>query len=110
MRDRRIPFAGRARSSARPGRRIAVGRGGRPPFRHRAIERQRGGEEALRGHFGIVPLNDDEVGLRTAGWTAETPLWYYILREAAVLGSGDQLGPAGGGTVAGGRRTLVGRG
>jgi hypothetical protein len=38
--------------------------------------------------------------LGAAGWTAETPLWYYILREAAVLGSGDRLGPVGGRIVA----------
>jgi Animal haem peroxidase len=30
----------------------------------------------------------------------KTPLWYYILREAAVLGNGNQLGPVGGRIVA----------
>jgi hypothetical protein len=30
------------------------------------------------------------------GWAAETPLWYYILKEADVLHNGDQLGPVGG--------------
>jgi len=25
----------------------------------------------------------------------KTPLWYYVLREAAVLGGGNQLGPVG---------------
>jgi hypothetical protein len=45
-------------------------------------------------------LSRDEVGLEPAGWTAETPLWYYILREAAILGSGDRLGPVGGRIVA----------
>jgi len=29
-----------------------------------------------------------------------TPLWYYVLREAAVLRGGDQLGPVGGRIVA----------
>jgi len=29
-----------------------------------------------------------------------TPLWYYVLREAAVLGGGNQLGPVGGRIVA----------
>ena len=29
-----------------------------------------------------------------------TPLWYYVLREAAVLHNGDQLGPVGGRIVA----------
>jgi hypothetical protein len=31
---------------------------------------------------------------------SKTPLWYYILREAAVLGGGNQLGPVGGRIVA----------
>ncbi len=30
----------------------------------------------------------------------QTPLWYYILREAKVLGGGNQLGPVGGRIVA----------
>ena len=30
----------------------------------------------------------------------KTPLWYYVLREAAVLGGGNQLGPVGGRIVA----------
>lgn len=30
----------------------------------------------------------------------KTPLWYYILREAAVLGNGENLGPLGGKIVA----------
>jgi Animal haem peroxidase len=30
----------------------------------------------------------------------KTPLWYYILREAAVLGGGNQMGPVGGRIVA----------
>ena len=30
----------------------------------------------------------------------KTPLWYYVLREAAVLGGGSQLGPVGGRIVA----------
>jgi hypothetical protein len=34
----------------------------------------------------------------------KTPLWYYVLREAAVLGGGDRLGPVGGRIVA---RTFV---
>ena len=38
----------------------------------------------------------DEVGARAAGWRDETPLWYYILREAAVCCDGDRLGPVGG--------------
>ena len=30
----------------------------------------------------------------------QTPLWYYVLREAAVLHNGDQLGPVGARIVA----------
>jgi hypothetical protein len=30
----------------------------------------------------------------------KTPLWYYVLREAAVLSDGNQLGPVGGRIVA----------
>ena len=52
--------------------------------------------EVLARHLGVPPLTRDEVGLKAAGWTAETPLWYYILREADVRGAGDRLGPVGG--------------
>jgi hypothetical protein len=33
--------------------------------------------------------------LRNAGFLDRTPLWYYILAEAAVLGDGQHLGPVG---------------
>ena len=46
--------------------------------------------------MGVKPLTHEEVGLAQAGWSGETPLWYYILREAAALGSGNHLGPVGG--------------
>jgi hypothetical protein len=52
--------------------------------------------EAIARHMGIEPLSEDEVGLREHGWTGETPLWLYILREADVRGDGDRLGPLGG--------------
>lgn len=29
------------------------------------------------------------------GWPGETPLWFYILREAAVREDGERLGPVG---------------
>ena len=44
------------------------------------------GEEALRA---------DEVGLGTFGWSGETPLWYYLLKEAEVREEGERLGPVG---------------
>jgi hypothetical protein len=56
--------------------------------------------EAVARHLGLTPLTSEEIGLRAIGWTGETPLWYYILREAAVRSSGDRLGPVGGRIVA----------
>jgi hypothetical protein len=56
--------------------------------------------EAVARHLGLRPLSRDEVGLGPMGWTGETPLWYYILREAAVTTSGNRLGPVGGRIVA----------
>jgi hypothetical protein len=41
-------------------------------------------------------LGARQVGLTQHGWTGETPLWFYILREAHVLEDGDRLGPVGG--------------
>jgi hypothetical protein len=57
--------------------------------------------------FGIAPMTAAELtsGLPAAEVTVlnsngglllnRTPLWYYVLREAAVLGGGNQLGPVG---------------
>jgi hypothetical protein len=56
--------------------------------------------EAVARYMDIVPLSPEEVGLRAMGWTGETPLWYYILREAAVRTGGNRLGEAGGRIVA----------
>jgi len=62
--------------------------------------------------FGIAPLTTAQLtqGLPPAEIAIlqshnnlllkKTPLWYYVLREAAVLQGGDQLGPAGGRIVA----------
>jgi hypothetical protein len=52
--------------------------------------------EAIARHLNVRPLTDDEIGARSAGWNGETPLWFYILRESAVHGDGDRLGPVGG--------------
>jgi hypothetical protein len=46
--------------------------------------------------MGIEPLDAEEVGLATLGWRQETPLWYYVLREAHALEDGNRLGPVGG--------------
>jgi len=52
--------------------------------------------ESVARRVGAKPLTPDEVGLGSVGWNGETPLWYYILREADVRTGGDQLGPVGG--------------
>jgi hypothetical protein len=52
--------------------------------------------EAIAAHLGVPPLTAAELGLAEHGWTGETPLWLYILKEAEVLSDGAQLGPVGG--------------
>ena len=51
--------------------------------------------EAVARETGEAPLTPDEIGLAAVGWPGETPLWYYILREAAVREDGERLGPVG---------------
>ena len=51
--------------------------------------------EAVARRLGEAPLSAEEVGTSTAGWSGETPLWYYILREADVRQGGNRLGPVG---------------
>jgi heme peroxidase len=52
------------------------------------------GEEVARA-VGEAPLRADEVGLDECGWSGETPLWYYVLKEAEVREDGERLGPVG---------------
>ena len=52
--------------------------------------------EAVARHIGIAPLNAEQVGITSVGWEGETPLWYYILREADICTGGHRLGPVGG--------------
>lgn len=52
--------------------------------------------EALARHLGFTPLTSEQVGVASTGWRGETPLWYYILREADVSTGGHRLGPVGG--------------
>jgi len=52
--------------------------------------------EAVARHIGIAPLTPEQVGIASTGWRGETPLWYYILREADVCMDGHRLGPVGG--------------
>jgi len=56
--------------------------------------------EAIARAMGIEPLSRDEVGLNQMGWNSETPLWFYILREAEFRHGGEQLGEVGGRIVA----------
>jgi hypothetical protein len=68
--------------------------------------------QGMANSFGIPPMTAAQL---TAGLPANevavlnlsgglllnrTPLWYYVLREAAVLGAGNQLGPVGARIVA----------
>jgi Animal haem peroxidase len=52
--------------------------------------------EAIARRLGVPALTAAQIGLRAQGWTHETPLWFYILKEAAALSGGDRLGPVGG--------------
>jgi hypothetical protein len=74
-----------------------------PAYRSLASrDRQRGQStglpsgEQVAHRLGVDALSADEVGLAERGWDDETPLWFYILREADVRGDGDRLGPVGG--------------
>jgi len=46
--------------------------------------------------LGVEPLASGELGLAEHGWTQETPLWLYILKEADVRHDGERLGEVGG--------------
>ena len=68
--------------------------------------------QGMADYFGIRPMSaselilglpKDEVALLKSNGSlllSRTPLWYYILREAAVLNGGDRLGPVGARIVA----------
>jgi hypothetical protein len=68
--------------------------------------------QGMANAFGLTPLTTAQLtsGLPAAEVTVlnsssgvlsqKTPLWYYVLREAAVLGGGSQLGPVGARIVA----------
>ena len=51
--------------------------------------------EAVARRMGETPLSTEEVGTSRTGWSGETPLWYYVLREADVREAGNRLGPVG---------------
>jgi hypothetical protein len=54
--------------------------------------------EAVAHALGAKALTREELAL--GDWQDETPLWLYVLREAAVRGAGDYLGEVGGRIVA----------
>ena len=54
--------------------------------------------EAVAHAVGATPLTREELAM--GDWQDETPLWLYILREAAAHGAGDHLGEVGGRIVA----------
>ena len=56
--------------------------------------------ETIARHLGIPPLTPEQIGVASTGWRAETPLWFYVLREAAACTGGQRLGPVGGRIVA----------
>ncbi len=43
-----------------------------------------------------TPLTAKHIGVDSTGWHGETPLWFYILREADAYTGGQRLGPVGG--------------
>jgi hypothetical protein len=53
--------------------------------------------QAVARALGLTPLTDDELALPKTG---PAPLWYYVLREAAVHADGKHLGPVGGRIIA----------
>jgi len=61
--------------------------------------------EAVARHIGVTPLTAEQIGVASARSQSETPLWFYILREADAYTGGNRLGPVGGRIVA---ETLVG--
>jgi hypothetical protein len=52
--------------------------------------------EAVARRLGHEPLTREQVGVEGVGWEWETPLWYYVLKEAEILEQGRHLGPVGG--------------
>jgi hypothetical protein len=56
--------------------------------------------EAIARYMGVELLSADDVGLNKLGYQGETPLFYYILKEAEVRNNGHFLGEVGGRIVA----------
>jgi hypothetical protein len=56
--------------------------------------------EAVARLIGLTPLPKDALGLQAFGWNGETPLWFYVLKEAEIQCGGERLGEVGGRIVA----------
>ncbi len=56
--------------------------------------------EAVARFIGAQPLSREEVGLNAQGWHGDTPLWYYLLKEAEVQNNGEFMGEVGGRIIA----------
>jgi len=63
--------------------------------------------EAVARALGVPVLDRADIAL--PDWPGETPLWFYIGREADTVGNGDRLGPVGGRIVAGVLMSLLTR-
>ena len=69
--------------------------------------------EAVARRMGLEPLTAEQLNLTRLGvdpsvaeaFEGNTPLWFYVLQEATVVGGGQRLGPVGGRIVG---ETLVG--
>jgi hypothetical protein len=87
----------------------AIGSGAEPPtslpqrnlLRHLTWSMPSGQRiAAATGSPVLASSNFPELRTFGLGLEASTPLWYYVLREAAVLNNGVRLGPVGGRIVA----------
>ncbi|MBL9101690.1 MAG: hypothetical protein JNL82_12075 [Myxococcales bacterium] len=57
--------------------------------------------EAVAASVPAAPGGESQLDvLRSAGFLERTPLWFYVLAEAASVGDGQRLGPVGGTIVA----------
>lgn len=51
--------------------------------------------ESVARRVGEEPITPAETTLQACGWSGETPLWFYVLKEAEAREDGERLGPVG---------------